>query len=199
MAQELGARLRAIRESKGLTRYKLGRVSDVSETYIYRIERGEMKHPRSDTLQKLAQGLGIPVAQLIGEVAPVATWQLVEQSLKAYIPVYNEVRVGEDMGPIDYMALTRVATPPATLRAYRVASLYLEPEIRAGDTVFVDTGASPENGDLVVALRDSMAFLARYKVEGKMTWLEGTVERYSPDDVIIFGVVTGTGHVFRRT
>lgn len=197
--ESLGARLKALREAKGLTKYRLAKLSTVSQTYIYRIERGEIQNPRRDTLQKLADALSITVAELIGDIAPVATWQLVELSLKAYIPIYNEVRAGEDMEPVDYMAVTRAATPPPTLRGYRVETLYLEPEIRPGDTVFVDTAGVPIDGDLVVAIRNSLAFLARYKADGGKPYLQGTEAKYKVDDVVIFGVVTGYGHVFRRT
>lgn len=71
----LGSRLRAFRVAKGLTKYRLAKVSGVSQTYIYRIEKGEIKNPRRDTLQSLARGLNITLAQLAGEVAPLETWQ----------------------------------------------------------------------------------------------------------------------------
>ena len=38
----LAIRLKRLRESKGLTKYRLAKLSGVSQTYIYRIERGEI-------------------------------------------------------------------------------------------------------------------------------------------------------------
>lgn len=147
--QDLGARLTALREAKGLTKYRLAKISGVSQTYIYRIEKGEIENPRRDTLQKLASGLNIALAQLVGDTRPLDTWQLVEQSLKAYIPVYSGI--GEEgMEPVDYVVCTRAKVPPDTLRGYRIAGLSLEPEIHEGDTIIVDSVESPHSGDLVV-------------------------------------------------
>jgi transcriptional regulator with XRE-family HTH domain len=93
--ESLAARLKVFREAKGLTKYRLAKVSGISEVYIYRLELGQIKNPRRDTLQKLAHGLGISVAELVGEAHPMDTWHLVEQSLRAYIPVYADVGAGE--------------------------------------------------------------------------------------------------------
>ena len=120
--ESLAARLRAFRQAKGLTKYRLAKNTGVSQTYIYRLEKGEIPNPRRDTLQKLAHGLDISLTQLIGEVAPVDTWHLVEQSLRAYIPVYAEVSAGQGMEPIDYVACTRARAAPETLRAYRISA-----------------------------------------------------------------------------
>lgn len=76
--QSLDARLKALREARGITKYRLAKISGVSETYIYRIERGLIENPRRDTLQRLAQGLNITVAELVGETRPSDAWQLVE-------------------------------------------------------------------------------------------------------------------------
>lgn len=200
MAPEvLGTRLKSLREAKGLTKYRLAKLSGVSETYIYRIERGLIRNPRGDTSQKIAKGLGITLAELIGDIAPLATWTLVEQSLKAYIPVYDEIGQEKEKEPIDYMAVTRLGIPPPTLRAYRIASLFLEPDVRPGDTVFVDIAGKPVNGDLVVVVKNGLSFLGRYHVDKKGVWLETATKRYSVDDMTVYGVVTGYGHVFRRT
>jgi len=189
--QSIAARLKALREMKGLTKYRLAKNTGVSETYIYRLERGLIENPRRDTLQKMAQGLGVSLAQLIGEPAPVDTWQLVEQSLKAYIPVYAEVSAGmEGVEPIDYVACTRARAAPETLRAYRISGLCLEPEIRPGDTVVVDTGLSPASGDLVVVIWEGRASIKRYTEDAHGgRWLEDNEGRYQPDGARIHGVV----------
>ena len=160
MATEtLKTRLKNLREGKGLTKYRLAKLSGISQTYIYRIEQGEIKNPRRDTLQALAKGLGITLAQLIGETSPWESWELVEQSLKAYIPVYGEI--GDIMAPIDYIVTTRAETPP-TLRAYRIEGLYLEPEVLPDDTIIVDTALAPSYGDLVVIISEGQPAIKRY-------------------------------------
>lgn len=186
----LGARLKAFREAKGLTKYRLAKMSGVSQTYIYRIERGEIRNPRRDTLQKLAAGLSITLAQLVGDTAPIDTWQLVEQSLKAYIPVYSGLyEVG--MSPIDYAVCTRAIMPPDTVRGYRIEGLFLEPEIRNGDTVIVDTALSPVDGDLVLATIENQTVIERYIEDGDgHKWFEDNEGKYQLGDVSIYGVIT---------
>jgi transcriptional regulator with XRE-family HTH domain len=172
----VGARLKAFRESKGLTKYRLAKISGVSQTYIYRIERGEIENPRRDTLQKLAKGLSITLGELIGETAPLETWQLVERSLKAYVPIYAAVYEA-GMEPIDHVVCTRARIPPPTVHGYRIGGLFLEPEILSNDTVIVDTNLSPVPGDLVMlAAREGAhgsrrAVIKRYREDkgGKKT------------------------------
>jgi transcriptional regulator with XRE-family HTH domain len=184
----LATRLKAIREGKGLTKYRLAKLSKISQTYIYRLELGEIKNPRRDTLQSLAKGLGITLAQLIGETAPVETWQLVEQSLKAYIPVY--AGLGEGMEPIDYVVCSRTELPPPTMRAYRADGLCREPEILSTDTIIVDTAISPRNGDFVVAVVKGEAKVGHYRQEGKSKWFEYSQGRCDAKDISIHGVIT---------
>ena len=161
--ETLKVRLKRLREAKGLTKYRLAKLSGISQTYIYRIEQGEIENPRRDTLQKLASGLNITLAQLVGETTPTDTWQLVEQSLKAYIPVYAEIHEGLDMGPVDYVASTRTITPPQSVRAYRIDGLTLEPDIQPGDTLIVDTALTPNDGDLVIVVEEGQPAIRVYE------------------------------------
>ena len=187
--ESLAARLKTIREGKGLTKYRLAKLSGISQTYIYRLELGEIKNPRRDTLQALARGLNITLAQLVGETAPLDTWQLVEQSLKAYIPVY--AGVGELMEPIDYVVSTRARMPPDTVRAYRSSEFHLEPDIHSGDTLIVDTSLEPVDGDFVIGITEGLATVMRYRDEGTgNTWFEDEQGRYEAEDMETHGVVT---------
>lgn len=182
----------ALREGKGLTKYRLAKISGVSQTYIYRIERGEIKNPRRDTLEKLAAGLSVTLVYLIGEPAPLDTLQLVEQSLKAYIPVYAEVgEEGEIMEPIDYVACARSRIPPPTLRAYRAKCLYPSVLIESTDTIVVDTALTPANGDLVVVIKEGQATVKKYRQDRKgQKWLEDGRDRCEVEDVAIHGIIT---------
>jgi len=190
--ENLGTRLRQLRETKVLTRYRLAKISGVSEAYIYRIERGEIKNPRRDTLGKLAAGLNVTLTYLIGEPAPLDTLQLVEQSLKAYIPVYAEVgEEGEIMEPVDYVACTRTRVPPPTLRAYRANCLYPSVLIESTDTIVVDTSLTPENGDLVVVIKEGQPTVKKYRQDRKgQKWFEDGKDRYEVEDVTIHGIIT---------
>lgn len=53
----LGDELRKMRAARGLNPTTLARLSGISRTHLYAIERGENDHPYADTLIKLARGL----------------------------------------------------------------------------------------------------------------------------------------------
>lgn len=60
----LGAIIRAKRESMSLTQVELAEKAGLDRNYIGMVERGE-RNPSYLSLQKIANGLGIPVNELI--------------------------------------------------------------------------------------------------------------------------------------
>lgn len=195
--ESIAARLKALREARGLTKYRLAKISGVSETYIYRIERGLIENPRRDTLQRLAQGLNIALAQLLGDTPPSDAWQLVEQSLKAYIPVY--VGIGESMEPIDYVVCTRAKVPPESVRAYRSNGFCLDPDIKPGDTIIVNTALMPVKDDLVIGIAEGLATVMRCQEDESGTrWFEDSRGRFTTEQVEVHSVVTDYQRTLRR-
>ncbi len=67
--QSLGERLRERREQQQMTLGDLERASGVSKGYLSQLERGEASNPTIDIVAKISQGLGVPVSELLGEVA----------------------------------------------------------------------------------------------------------------------------------
>ena len=61
-----GERLRALRESQGITLAQLGRAVGVSEATIQRYECGEIQNPKQSRVTALAQALGVSEAALMG-------------------------------------------------------------------------------------------------------------------------------------
>jgi len=55
---EIGRRLEYVRESRGLTGRELGRRTDLSSSYISRVESGE-RMPGMPIIRKLAEALGV--------------------------------------------------------------------------------------------------------------------------------------------
>jgi transcriptional regulator with XRE-family HTH domain len=194
MTQEsMAERLKRLREARGLSKYRLARLSGISEAYLSQLESGVVANPRGDTLKSLAKGLNISVSELTGEIrhSPEEALSEIEVSIKAYIPVYAEVSAGLGIEPVDYVAVTRSRPAPETLRAYRVKGLCLDPEIKEGDTVIVDTSLLPQHGDLVIVLIDGQASIKYYKEdETGNKWLENHYGKFQPKDVHIHGVVT---------
>lgn len=62
----LGERLKATRESRGLTLRELERLSGVSNATISQIETGRNPNPTAITISRLAKALGVEVTYLLG-------------------------------------------------------------------------------------------------------------------------------------
>lgn len=114
------------------------------------------------------------------------------------------------MEPVDYVVCTRVQIPRPTVRGYRIAGLCLDPEIRDGDTIIVDTELSPVDGDLVVVIgdketHDRLVAVKRFsKNGGAISYLEDNDGRCELDDkgccggVCLYGVITEYNHKLRQ-
>ena len=57
--------LRWWRRARGLTQAELAQASGVERSHLAKIERGEVEEPRTDTLLRLADALGVEVFDLI--------------------------------------------------------------------------------------------------------------------------------------
>ena len=61
-----GNKLRALRTSKGFTLEQLAFEADMELSQVHRVEKGKI-NPTLTTLNALAKGLGITLAELVGE------------------------------------------------------------------------------------------------------------------------------------
>lgn len=69
--QRMGARLREVREARGVSQEDLANLTDMSRRYVGAIERGEVS-PTVDRVVLLAGGLGVEPAELLPPMAPKA-------------------------------------------------------------------------------------------------------------------------------
>jgi transcriptional regulator with XRE-family HTH domain len=60
---QVGRRIRAIREGKGISQEALAEKSSLHRTYIGGVERG-LRNPSLKSLQRIAKGLGVGVVDL---------------------------------------------------------------------------------------------------------------------------------------
>ncbi|MCB9566778.1 MAG: helix-turn-helix transcriptional regulator [Myxococcales bacterium] len=65
---ELGRRLRKLREEREMTQHSLAKSSLVAADMISRLENGHYQSPGLRTLLRVADGLGVRVADLLPEV-----------------------------------------------------------------------------------------------------------------------------------
>lgn len=70
IAHRIGATVRAVRLAKGLSQGDMEKRTGLLRCYISRIENG-YSVPSLETLSRMAEGLGVPLAELFGE-APSA-------------------------------------------------------------------------------------------------------------------------------
>ncbi len=66
----VGERLRNLRKWRGLTQVMLSQASGVAQNYISALERGAAGNPSPDVLQRLAEALGVPQAELSAPPIP---------------------------------------------------------------------------------------------------------------------------------
>jgi transcriptional regulator with XRE-family HTH domain len=63
----IGEKIRLLRKQKGISPERLGMIADISGQYIRKLEAGRNYSITLGTAQKLAKGLGVPVAALLDE------------------------------------------------------------------------------------------------------------------------------------
>ena len=63
---EIGSNIRSIRKQKGLTQKQLGEILGVSQAAVGQFENNKSV-PQVKTLEKIANALGVPTSQLLGE------------------------------------------------------------------------------------------------------------------------------------
>lgn len=90
--REIGARLRHIRNVRGLTQEDIGKVVGVSFQQIQKYERGTNRIS-SSTLILLARALDVSPADLLGEGvrAPVIDWELLSEDGHQFLQVVNQI------------------------------------------------------------------------------------------------------------
>ncbi|MCW2921571.1 MAG: transcriptional regulator, family [Thermoleophilia bacterium] len=82
-SSRLGERLREVRELKGLSLASVAKPSEMSATYLQKLERGDVESPSPHRLYKLSTTLGVDygdLMQLAGYVVPDTASRTDEES-----------------------------------------------------------------------------------------------------------------------
>ncbi|OGL26568.1 MAG: hypothetical protein A3G44_15680 [Candidatus Rokubacteria bacterium RIFCSPLOWO2_12_FULL_73_47] len=61
----LGATIRRLRRTRGLSQEELARAARVTREYVTMIERGARRNPSLAILGRVARALGVPVGELL--------------------------------------------------------------------------------------------------------------------------------------
>ena len=62
---DLGIKIKNIREEKKITKSELARLIDVSPAYITMLENGKKQNPSRAILDKIAEALGVAIYELL--------------------------------------------------------------------------------------------------------------------------------------
>jgi transcriptional regulator with XRE-family HTH domain len=100
----LGARIRDLREQRGMTLGDLERACGVSKGYLSQLERGDASNPTIIAVGKIAHGLGVSVPELLGESpAEELTYDRLPAGFQAFLD--DSAARGADLGDEDVKML----------------------------------------------------------------------------------------------
>lgn len=64
---DIGKKIAKLRRTKKLSQNELAQRATLDHSTVFRVEKGEIKNPSLDTVKRLARGLGIRLADLVGK------------------------------------------------------------------------------------------------------------------------------------
>ncbi|MFA0752052.1 MAG: hypothetical protein SLRJCFUN_002455 [Candidatus Fervidibacter sp.] len=150
--QNIGLRLRQLREQLGLSQNRFAKLAGIPQPKISRWESGK-EAPSAKYLLKLARALGVPVeALLLGEGVETRDGQAIVR-----LPVAVKVRAGEAVPPTILDSETIEVTLDMAQKADAVVEVKgdsMEPELHEGDLCGVRWQDYATHGQFVVAQID---------------------------------------------
>ena len=151
MTGELANEIRGRMEAGGFNQKSLARAAGLNETAVRDILIGKSRHPRHDTVQKIATALDCTAAQLIEpNGAPQAGDQATHADELVFVPIYEvaaaagdgividaEYETGRLAFRYDWLRSVTSATPD-DLAVITVHGDSMYPTLADGDTILVD-------------------------------------------------------------
>ena len=182
ISRDVLKRIREIRKKKGISSDKLGEMIGMSGAAIRNIEAGRRKI-KVETLEKIAQALGVSVAELLStpEEKKSKLEEVEEITDVVLLPVVSDVPAGGlesgDVEIEDYLPAPKsmLAGVPKEFAAWwKVSGTSMSPEINPGDLVLVAYGGFVDikNGDRVIAVVNGERTLKRFYDKGEYIVLQ---------------------------
>lgn len=172
----IGKTLKQLRKFKNLSQSEVARKAKVSNEYIGKIERGESTNVGVETLETIANALGVPLGQLLNfgqtlalpDKKPLLLPSAKENRLLSLgfepdlvkIPVLTGKVLAETFKQDfsswdgDTMALPRSGIKNKNLVGWKIKGKHLEPHYMDGDHLIIDIEASAKDGDEIISARD---------------------------------------------
>lgn len=153
------------REQIGLSQIDLSEKSGISQASIARIESGRQKNLKRETMNKLAEGLGISLTELMEPVTMVKEEEAVYGSARA-VPVIEmkDIDVAKDLSALAKKTHTFESSLSSDRNAFYLkvaAEFTVRPFIEEGDLILIEPAAKVEEGDMVLFLSENRKWLAK--------------------------------------
>lgn len=185
MGKEFGARVRRLREARGLAMKELAHVADRTESWMSNLETGKIERlPSYDVVVRWAALLGVGAEELASGVglAPAEPLSVVLARIGAEpldeeppIPLDQPVAAGRRGAGIvqgsDDLARRRRRRHEPRRYLVRIEGDCLEPRASRGDYAVFDPEQPAENGDLVVIAHGDQALVKYLAEQDSVQWL----------------------------
>ena len=174
----LGKYIKAVRHRRGISQWELSKLSGLTRSHISRLELDDYKDPKAETFLSLARALKIhpnELYQAAGYVdrntkfhkGPPKTLDEAVAGLETQtvdIPVTADVtRLITGMFDVGQYATWGLSSNGnENVKGLLVRGFSLEPDIKEGDIIFIDTKAKPSQGNIVLCYQDEKISLVHY-------------------------------------
>jgi len=190
----LGKYIKAVRHRRGISQWELSRLSGLTRSHISRLELDDYENPKAETFLSLARALKVHPNELyqaagyIGEhtrfrKGPPKTLDEAVAGLEVQsvnIPVTADITKIKS-GVLDvgqYATWGFSENSNEDIKGLLVRGFSLEPEIKEGDVIFVNTKVKPASGNIVLCYKGGSVNLTRYhnaNISGEAAENEGQV------------------------
>lgn len=192
-----GEKIKAARESKGMTQEELGAACGSSKQSIYKYERGIITNIPSDKLEAIAAALDLDPAYIMG-------WDESPEEAIPYNPAGRAPIVGSIPAGYPVLAVEDIEgyadVPYSDAENYfflRVSGDSMEPRICLGDLVLIRKQNTADNGQIVAArVNGDEATLKRYKRQGDTVLLLPENQKYNPYVILVSDFENGYAQIF---
>lgn len=173
---DIGARLRKLREAKGLSGYALANEAGVTATHVKAIEDGTTKSPTAGTLSKLATALGVTVDTLLAEpvITPGENHDAGRPEHTVEVPIRTVASGGppmdaEELQGESYQLLRHLYRDGRYVIRLSGDSMY--PHFWSGDLLLVEPAAKVKDGAVAVVKVNRESTVKRVFKRKKGGWI----------------------------
>lgn len=206
----LGERLRALRESRGLTQGQVGDAVGKTDKAVWAWEN-DINAPRMGVVEKLALFFNVTKAYLMGEDEPLSSSDIpsnirpISSLHHQHVPLIGEVAAGEPIYAPEDLGVY-VDSPVDADAAITVHGDSMEPTYKDGDLVYIKCRSDVLEGAVAVVFLDDEATLKHvYKRPTGLTLISDNTN-YAPimaefEDyavVRVFGVPVGYTRIYKK-